>query len=190
MATTDNNVQYDKIYFNEFFHRLEYNFDQHQMDAICKLVDDGLLQRDRMMELAISKISGLAMSSVTGQDHEDGSDVKTVVSSMRNNIKPKETPKTKEQLLGLWTNSFNIRNVAGKNGAIRAILYNKLLNKFQYLYIPHKDYQHITSVIEVILERYYGKDEPQWTGYSNVRCKWLDKKYVCNSIEELAKRTD
>lgn len=175
MATTDNNVQYDQVFFREFFHLLGLNPTEAEYAFAEKLVDVGLLQRDRMVEMAISKVSGLEMDSTVGQDFSDGSDAKAVVLSMRNNNKKK----------GTWTASFPIHKVSGKNGDILAVAYNKVLNKFHYFRIPYHTYRHITYVLEIIVERYDNMIgiEPKWTGIPNVNCKWWD--YEVDSFEEM-----
>lgn len=165
MATTDNNIKYDRVFFNEFFPKLGFNFSAEQLEAIEQLVDVGLIQRDRLVEMAISKKSGVAMDSTAGQDFANGDDAKTVVLSMRKNNKKKNQ----------WTASFPIHKVTGKNGDILAVAYNKILNKFHYFRIPYDQYQHIGYVLEIILERYNGLEtEPKWTGKNNVKCKWWE----------------
>jgi hypothetical protein len=188
MATTDTAVLYDIAFFNEFFPQLGYEFDEHQLDAIKTIVYDGLIQRDRLMELAISKIGNLEMCSKAGQDHIDNSDTKTAVSSMRQNIKRRD-PATAEitskaHREGQWTSSFKITNVKTKIGNLRIIVYNKILNKFQYFWIPREEYEHLTKVLEITLEQYYGENEPQWTGNTTVNCKWW--KFEVASFAELA----
>lgn len=174
MATTDNNVQYDKIFFNHFFHKLGLNFTEEQLQAVEQLVDAGLLQRDRLVELAIAKVGNIALDSTVGQDFVNGKDAKSVVLSMRNNHKEK----------GCWTASFKIVKIAGKNGDLLAVAYNKILNKFHFFKIPHHSYRHLTTVLEIVLERYEGIfAEPQWAGVPNVECKWW--KYEVQTFEEL-----
>ena len=177
MATTDNNIQYDQIFFNEFFHRLDLGFTDHQIEAVKTLLDMGLLQRDRMMEMAVSTVSGIAMDSGAGKDLANGGDIKTAVLSARNNHKKK----------GIWTASFNISNIQTKVGDLYVIVYNKFLSKFHYFKIPYDSYRHLTHVLEIILERHTiapdTKQTPIWTGNQNVTCKWWQ--YEVDSFEEL-----
>jgi hypothetical protein len=176
MATTDNNVKYDCVFFDEFFHKLELGFTRGEVIAVKKLVEIGLLQRDRLVEIAISKVTGVAMDSTYGQDFADGADAKSVVLSMRNNDKKK----------GTWTASFPVVKVKGKNGDILIVAYNKILEKFHYFRIPFSQYQHITHVLEIIVERYNNTfSEPKWTGVPNVNCKWW--KYEVESFDRLCK---
>lgn len=174
MATTDNNIQYDQVFFEEFFHTLKINFTKKQLEAIKMLSDLGLLQRDRLVELAISKATGIGTDSTNGQDFVNGADSKSVVLSMRNNVKAK----------GEWTSSFLVRRIAGKNGDLFVVGYNKILKKFHYFKIPHKEYQHLDTVLEIVVEKYYNVyEEPNWTGNRNVNCKWWD--YEVDSLEDL-----
>ena len=174
MATTDNNVKYDEVFYKEFFSKLNVGFTKSQLKAVNTLVSMGLLQRDRLVEMALSKVSGIAMDSTYGQDFADGSDAKSVVLSMRNNNKIK----------GTWTASFPVVKVAGKNGDLLVVAYNKVLNKFHYFRVPFDAYQHITHVLEIILERYENTyTEPAWTGKCNVKCKWWQ--YEVDSFNKL-----
>lgn len=189
MATTDTNVLYDVAFFNEFFPYLGYNFDEHQLSAIKQIVCDGLLQRDRMIELAAAKVGGLEVCSQHGQDFSDGSDMKTVVSQMRQNIKKRdpltEEIKNKSHREGHWTSSFTVNKIKSKIGSLRVVAYNKILNKFHYFWIPNDAFQNINA-IEIGVENYYGNVEPNWTGEPNRKRKWWS--YEVNSFEELAKK--
>lgn len=177
MATTDNNIQYDLVFFDEFFHKLDLGFSKTQHKAVKELLTLGLLQRDRLMEMAVSKVSGVAMDSGIGKDLANGGDIKTAVLSSRNNHKKK----------GIWTSSFNIHNIATKVGDLYVIVYNKVLSKFHYFRIPYDSYRHLTTVLEIILERYTidpaSKSTPVWSGINNVKCKWWQ--YEVESFDEM-----
>ena len=83
MATTDEYVKYDIRFFEEYMHRLDFN--EADMNGLRKAAEMGLTQRDRLVELAISKTGKIPMDSTVGQDLADTTDVKTVVSNIRNN---------------------------------------------------------------------------------------------------------
>jgi hypothetical protein len=144
MATTDKFIKYDIRFFEQFSKYL--NFKQQDMKALRKAVELGLLQRERLVELAISHVGNVAMASTHGQDLADTTDVKTVVSSIRNNNKRK----------GIWTHSLPVRKIASKKGPLRVVAYNKLLDDFHYFFIPHSAYQHCTKVVEIVLDQISG----------------------------------
>lgn len=174
MATTDEYVQYDIRFFEEFAKYLD--FDETDMSSLRKAVEMGLIQRERLVELAISKVGNIAMDSTSGQDLADTTDVKTVVSGIRNNNKRK----------GEWTHSFAVRKVASKNGPLRVVAYNKLLDKFHYFFIPHEAYQHCSYTVEIIVERVSGLfSEPNFKGMPKTTLQWWQ--YEVQSFEDMCK---
>jgi len=172
MATTDGCVKYDIRFFEEYIQYLD--FDESEINVLRKAAKMGLIQRDRLAELAISKIGKIAMDSTVGQDLADTTDVKTVVSSIRNNDKHK----------GIWTHSFKVPKIANKNGPLRVVAYNKILDKFHYFFIPKEAYSHLT-VLEIIVERFSGISdyEPTFTGNPEKHRKWWQ--YEVPSFEEM-----
>ena len=173
MATTDEYVKYDIRFFDEFAQYLD--FDNHDMIGLLKATNMGLVQRDRLVELAISKVGNIAMDSTVGQDLADTTDVKTVVSSIRNNNKKK----------GQWTHSFPVNKIANKNGPLRVVVFNKLLDDFHYFFIPWEAYQHCAKVVEIICERHSCSKltEPTFTGQPKRGNKWWQ--YEVSSFREM-----
>jgi len=176
MASTDNCVDYDVLFSKEFGKFLELT--QEELEVLKKLSKIGLIQRERLVEIAISNLSGIAMDSTHGRDHADGSDTKTVVSQMRNNNHSR----------GSWMNSFTIRNVKTKTGALRVVAYNKLQEKFHYFFIPKVAYGDTVDQIEIVIENVRGyMNQPNFTGTPSTHRKWWD--YEVNTFEELCKLT-
>jgi len=173
MATTDEYVKYDIRFFEEFMQYLD--FDEADMNGLRKAVEMGLVQRDRLVELAISKIGKISMDSTAGQDLADTTDVKTVVSGIRNN----------DTYRGCWTHSFPVRKIANKNGPLRVVAYNKLLDKFHYFFIPREAYSHCKYTVEIIVEQFSGMydGEPDWTGMPKKHRQWWQ--YEVRSFEEM-----
>ena len=170
MATTDEYVQYDIRFFEEFAQYLDFD----RTGSLRQAVEMGLIQRERLVELAISKVGNIAMDSTSGQDLADTTDVKTVVSGIRNNNKRK----------GAWMHSFPISGVAGKNGALRVVAYNKLSDQFHYFFIPHDEYQHCKHTVEIVVERVHGVyDQPNFDGTPTRHRKWW--KYECASFKDM-----
>ena len=176
MASTDNCVNYDVIFSKEFGKFL--GLKKKELKALKKLSKIGLIQRERLVEIAISKLSGIAMDSTHGRDHADGSDTKTVVSVMRNS----------HISMGTWANSFTIRNVKTKTGALRIVAYNKLLNRFHYFFIPKEAYGDTVNQVEIVIEKVSGcTTQPNFTGTPSTHRKWWNYEVV--SFEELCKLT-
>lgn len=174
MATTDEYVKYDIRFFNEFYKYL--NFDEEDLLGLEKAVNIGLLQRDRLVELATSKVGKIAMDSTSGQDLADTSDVKTVVSGIRNNNIGK----------GQWMHSFPVRKVASKNGPLRVIAYNKIADKFHYFFIPFSAYQHCKHTVEIVVEQVSGQfSKPNFNGMPKTTRQWWQ--YEVDSFEDLCK---
>lgn len=176
MATTDNCVEYDIKFFEELYKYLP--FDGTDLKSLRKAVEMGLVQRERLAEIAISEVSGIAIDSRNGMDHADGSDTKTVVSSYRNNNKSK----------GCWTNSFMVRGVKTKVGPLRIIAYNKMLDKFHYFFVPYEAYRNCSATVEIIIESVYNHfDDPNFDGVPEDWRKWWN--WECKSFEEMCKKT-
>ena len=170
MATTDEYIKYDIRFWKEFSKYL--NYDDKTLEHLEQAVHDGLIQRDRLVELAVSRVSGIATDSKVGQDLADASDVKSVVSNGRNNNKTQ----------GQWTNSYKVPRVDTKVGALRVVAYNKILDTFNYFFIPYEAYRNISSV-EIIIEYATNYDEHQFTGLPNKTRKWWQ--YEVDSFEDL-----
>jgi hypothetical protein len=172
MATTDEFIKYDLRFFKEFGPYL--GLTETDMIGITKMVKLGLLQRERLAEIAISMVSKVDICSIHGQDLADGSDVKTVVSGIRNNNKAK----------GSWTHSFPVRQVHSKTGALRIVAFNKLLDKFHYFAIPNEAFQHCSQVLEIIVERRGNWFKPpEFSGDPQLSNKWWQYEY--KTFEEM-----
>ena len=177
MATTDNAIQYDVKVVKHLLQYLEYSSEKEKM--LLELVEEGVIQRDRVVELAMSKVGGYEITSIDGQDFSDGSDAKSVTSNARNN-----NPK-----LGVWTNSFEVPKVATKIGALRIIAYNKILEKFHYFYIPRNAFKHLKGSLSINIETFTSRiGEPLFTGIPDLNKKFWE--YECSSFIEMAMRKE
>ena len=177
MATTDNAIQYDVKVVKHLLHYLDYS--KEKQKVLLELVEEGIVQRDRIVELAMAKVGGYDITSIDGQDFSDGSDAKSTTSTARNNDKKR----------GSWTNSFEVRKVATKVGALRVIGYNKILDKFHYFYIPHHAYKHLKSNLTITIESYtVHAGEPVFTGIPDTNKKFWE--YECATFEEMATKRD
>jgi len=161
MATTENGIQYDIRFFDEFYPLLK-DFGDEAKRYMTLAVSKGLISKDAFMEQVFSDISGIPRNSMDGMDFQDQSDLKTVVGQIKNNhIK-----------LGRWTHSFFVQGVNTKVGALRVIAYNKLRDDFHYFYIPNSEFQHC-KYLEIIIETSTCKigETPQFTGEYQPRCR-------------------
>lgn len=176
MATTDNAIQYDI----KILEHLEQYLDltPEELRVARKFVQMGLIQRDRVVELAIAKVGGYDIVSVNGQDFCDGSDAKSVVSSARNNYAKK----------GQWRNSFVVPGIRAKTGPLRIVAYNKVLNKFQYFFVPKEKYAHLASnVLDITIETHTSySTAPTFTGINKKSAKWWDCEEL--TFEAMAKK--
>lgn len=89
-----------------------------------------------LLEHAIHTVGNIAKHNSIGEDFHDQSDAK--LSSVRVSSKGKNY-------------SAPITNLHRKQGLIRAVVYERRLNKFYYFLIPYANYKHIpkTSNIEI-----------------------------------------
>lgn len=181
MATTDEYVKYDIRFFEEFAPYLMSDYTKTELKGVRRAVEQGLIQRERLVELAISAVSGVHMDSTAGRDLADGTDVKTVTSSYKNNNLKK----------GTWTHSYPIRRVSSKTGALRVVAYNRLLDEFYYFLIPFGAYRHINHTLEIVAETFSGpsfiKNRPPFTGIPRKHLQWWQ--YECKSFEEMCLTT-
>lgn len=173
MATTDNAVQYDVLFVDFFAPYL--GMTKAELKTTKKLAAMGIVQRERLVEVVTAKVSGsLEVVSVEGMDFNDGSDMKTAVSSMRNN----------DIRRGAWMNSFEIRKIATKTGDLRVVGYNKLLKKFHFFYIPRYAYEHLKTTLTIVIETATSHNgEPNFTGIPNRNLKFWE--FECASFEEM-----
>ena len=176
MATTDNAVKYDVRMLEEILPHLDVPAEE--VENMRTLAAKGWLQMDRIVEQAMAIKGSFELVSIFGMDFSDRSDAKSVVSTMRNNNKNR----------GQWTNSFEIRNIATKVGALRVIAYNKLLDKFHYFYIPRNAYVHLNHTLTITIERFthWGEGEPAWTGVPKKNTLFWE--FECATFEDMCQR--
>lgn len=163
MATTLENIHEDLRFYEELkvhaFDKLTKRIDEHNKF----LIEHGVLQIETLLELAISRVSGIARDATTGRDFADGSDAKKVTSVWRNNAIN----------LGKWTNSHSVKNIHTKRGALRIMAFNRYADRFDYYVIPYRAYQHLNGkTLDITLDSFSGcYSEPTPTG-RGADCKW------------------
>ena len=175
MSTTDNSIPYDIKFIKKLSPYL--GLSRTEIKHLNNFVSKGIIQRDRVVEMAIANVGGHDVVSIHGQDFCDGSDAKSVVSVARNN----------DISRGTWMNTFPVRRISSKTGSLRIVAYNKILDDFHYFFIPHDAYKHLTDVLEICIEQYTVRDgEPTFTGIPDLNRKWWD--YECKTFEEMCNK--
>lgn len=175
MSTTDNAIPYDIKFINKLAPYL--GLSKTEIKHLKKFVSMGIIQRDRVVEMAIANTGGHNVVSIHGQDLGDGSEVKSVVSVARNNNISR----------GAWMNTFPVKRISTKTGPLRIMAYNKILDDFHYFFIPHNAYKHLNGVLEICIEQYTVRDgEPTFTGIPTPNRKWWD--YECKTFEEMCNK--
>ena len=123
----------------------------YEISLYRKLVADGLIQIETMLENALVKASK-GMYTRIAKDHadcSDGSDAKKVVSQFRNNDKANDK----------WLNSFAITNLKKKTGLIRAMCLSKQTGQLHFYAIPYRAYKGVNRV-EINLDSSTGYRKP------------------------------
>lgn len=124
------------------------------------------LNYEDLLELSIACVNKkLSITLGEGKDYCDLSDSKAVISQFRNNNKAKAQ----------WMHSMKVTGVTFKEGGLRVLGYNALADNFHFFYIPFNAFQHIGTVIEIIIERgtYWG-GEPAFNGTPDRSRTWWD----------------
>jgi hypothetical protein len=174
MATSLDNVNEDVMFYNVLkrYTRDVIGFDDKRN---IKMVMNGIIQIDALLELAISNVANIKRTPVHGKDFSDDSDSKKVTSNWRNN----------DIKRGSWTNSYSIKNIHTKVGTLRVMAYNRVKNCFDYYRIPREAYSHLNSKsLDITLDAFVGcYEEPTPIGGST-KTKW--NAYKVSSFEAMA----
>lgn len=122
------------------------------------------LNYEDLLELAIACVNkNLSVVLGEGKDYCDKSDSKFVISQFRNNNAAR----------GQWMHSMRVTGVTHKEGGLRVCGYNTLANKFHFFYIPYADYQHVSRVVEIVIESATSyHSEPNFNGTPNLSRAW------------------
>lgn len=162
MATTlgENSVAGDQIIFEDIISHAYANF--KNMDPLVllrKMVSDGVIQMDALVEKAISVKGKLKRESVEGRDFVDGSDAKKALTQ------PQIDKRSRRRVA-------TIRNIQGKHGVLRIIVGETLTGKTYYFKVPKKAYRGLPQI-----KIYFNEDGSPKDG------KWFQ--YQCNTFKQL-----
>jgi len=146
-------------------------------DIDMDMYDLYMLNYEDLCELAIACVNtGLTITGGTGQDFDDTSDAKVVISQERQNNKKR----------GTWTVSFRIKGVNNKIGPLRVVAWNQLEKKFYFFYIPRDSFRN-RSIVEIIIQQKNGVwHDPKFSGTpdNSRHLKWW--RYSKTEFEEMA----
>ncbi len=138
-----------------------------------------MLNYEDLCELAIACANqAITIILGTGQDYDDTSDAKVVVSQDRHN-----NAKT-----GSWHLSWRIKGCQHKLGPLRVVAYNHIEDEFYFFYIPHNTFRN-RDVVEITIQRENGTYfPPKFTG--NPEASKHLKYWSCRepTFEEMAQR--
>jgi hypothetical protein len=167
MATQDGNIAYDMLFVDEFYHHAYPDGTDEHKSFYVDTVLRGEIQISTFIENAIAKAGGLERNSKFAMDLDDGSEVKSAVSSYRNN----------HVIKGQWMHTYEISNVHTKTGPLRIVGYNKIIKKFEFYFIPNSAFSHLKGVLTLPIETYSGYYaslgmSPTFTGVRTSDSKW------------------
>jgi len=105
--------------------------------SISDLINDNIINGSRIVELAVSKVSGLEFSP-TGynQDFIDMSDVKTATLQRHDRIRTRLLANGSKKRYKSTSYTISISDVNKKFGVLRIIAWNRFLNRYHFFRIP------------------------------------------------------
>jgi len=167
MATQDGNIVYDLLFVNKFYEYAYPAGSAEHKNFFLATTAAGEIQVSTFMENAIAQAAGLTRDSRFAADVSDGSEVKCAVSSYRNN----------NLLKGCWMHTYEVSNVHTKTGPIRFVGYNKIIEEFEYYFIPNSAFSHLKSDLTLPIETFNGYHAslgmaPTFTGIRSSKSKW------------------
>jgi hypothetical protein len=149
MAVTESDYRFFDVLAPYVWPSLSAN---HIRDHKRPDVDNGLVQIESLLEVALANASGgmYKRNAINGMDFTDGGDAKKTTTVYRNNNKVRDQ----------WMNSAPVRRITSKSGLLRVMCYSKIPDQFYYFAIPPKAYNGLT-LIEIICDTGGGLMVPQ-----------------------------
>jgi len=169
MATvlTENCQKGDNLIFDQIINYAYQGITKDTYNVLRRMVDDGVLQIETLVEQAISKAGQLERESIEGRDFVDGSDAKKAI-----------TTECVEPSKNTYRRVAHISNIKGKQGILRIVVSETVNNKLHYFAIPKYAYEGLQSI------RIYFN----WDGTPKLGGKWFV--YRCKSFEQMANIKD
>lgn len=169
MATKSHTVDIDHKFFTEIFYRAYPNATKTEHKFAKKLVDDGVIAIETLLEVAVSVVGKLERDSSHGKDFKNGDDVKktTVRTSCRGQ-----------------RYSANVSRVHTKVGDIRVMCYERIQDKFYYFIFPNASFQHIPSSSNIEIPFESDGTPRRFPKSSLAKMNWWN--YEVDSFEEMS----
>lgn len=105
--------------------------------SIANLIQDNIINGTQLVELAVSKVSGLKFCPVGyHQDFLDMSDVKTSTIQRQESYKKRVLKDGTKRRYKTITYTITVQDVNKKVGVLRIITWNPFLEKYHYFRIP------------------------------------------------------
>lgn len=169
MATTlsENCQKGDHLIFDEIINHAYDNITKDTHTVLKRMVDDGVLQIETLVEQAISKTGNLERQSVEGRDFVDGSDAKKAITQWL----PEPTKNSYRRVA-------TISNIKDKHGILRIVVSETETETVYYFAVPRYEYAGLQSI------RIYFN----WDGTPKLNGKWF--KYRCKSFKDMCLKRD
>lgn len=163
MASTDKAAEYDLPFVDLVYKFLPDDLKGSGKKMIKQWAKAGLIQRDRLVEFAMSNASGglYGVVSEDGRDHCDDTDTKTVTVNYRTSNNSRE--------------NVIITNISNKVGPLRVVAYDPRRENFRFYFIH--DYETVRNYNRIEF------DINSNSKYNNGECG-----VELSSFEELAKK--
>lgn len=169
---TENSILGDQIIFEELICKAyKKNETADAMKLLRKMVKDGVIQVDALVEKAISVVGKVKRSSSKGKDFIDGSDAKKATTFQMIEYPSARNNRTKNYVRRV----ARITNIYNKEGWLRCVVAETLTNQIFYFKIPYSYYKDLTSIAI-----YFNED-----GSPKINGKiW---QWKCNTFTEMSK---
>ncbi len=137
MATTDAASILDVFFIKETF---KYYPKKYNIEELLDKTKDGIIQRDRFVEMCMTNASEGMYSSISedGRDHSDDSDTKTVTIQRLK----------KQKLSSKTTPMITIKKVGNKKGHLRVVAFDPKYEIFRFFYIWDLPRNHLQFSVE------------------------------------------
>jgi Mor family transcriptional regulator len=129
-----NAMRGEKIFFDNLMHRAYRGYLRINTERLLeRMVEDGVLQIDALLEKTISVVGRIPRDSGVGRDFRDGSDAKKVTSHRSRSRS------------GL-RNRAQVRKIANKKGILRVMVAETVSGQCYYFRIPYQAYRHLKCI--------------------------------------------
>jgi hypothetical protein len=157
MATnlTENSIAGDLQMFDELFKHAYPNYKRMRPENLLrKMVEDGVIQTETLLEKAISVCGKLERDSTTGRDFTDGSDAKKCITRPCIEKRPMSGRRR-----------ATVQRISGKEGTLRIMVNETLTGKNYFFKIPKAAYAGMRRILFYFNEDGTPKYDSKWFQY-------------------------